>query len=192
MNKHLTARILALTVLLSLCLMPSAFAQEPAPVPSAEELAEGYFLPVSRVEFGTAGSSLKQAAAACRTVQFALDHSLGKADRNALQQNMLQAWQSLSGEDQAAFSDMMSTFIAPLLERAFDDYSSLSGLFESAGVESEMSALVNDPGAKDAWAVLSESTAAAQQGESSVPAVSPAPESELTLWQKFLRLLGLK
>ena len=204
MKKH---RILLLTVLLLLWLVPAAYAAEAAAVPTAEELAEEYLLPVSRTEIGTAGSSLKQAITACRTAQFAADNRLWEIEKSLLQTELTQAWQSLDETQRFEFSEMMSISIAPLLQKAYDDYTSVAELFETAGVGDQMTALAKDEQAKEAWAVLAECTAAAEGGSEESEADTELPEAEtvmteaeaeavpepgLSLFERFLRLIGLK
>ena len=86
--------------------------------PSAPELKEGFFLPVSGLEKGTAGSSLKEANGAMKVLSFAenklitsisssgdSEQSHDTVDQDALQSALLDAWNSLSAEEQAPFSE---------------------------------------------------------------------------------------
>ena len=145
---------------------------EPAATsPSASELKEGFFLPVSGLEKGTAGSSLKEANGAMKVLSFAenklitsisssgdSEQSHDTVDQDALQSALLDAWNSLSAEEQALFSENYPS-LAALLDKCFVDFSALSGLFEDAGVLPEMQALMQNPDVVSAWKLLSDTWA---------------------------------
>ena len=151
---------------------------EPAATsPSASELKEGFFLPVSGLEKGTAGSSLKEASGAMKVLSFAENklitsisllisisssgdskRSHDTVDQDALQSALLDAWKCLSAEEQALFSENYPS-LAALLDKCFVDFSALSGLFEDAGVLPEMQALMQNPDVPSAWKLLSDTWA---------------------------------
>lgn len=156
----------------------SSLAETTAPVtepavsgPSASELKEGFFLPVSGLEKGTAGSSLKEANGAMKVLSFAenkllisissvgnSEQSHDTVDQDALQSALLDAWNSLSAEEQSHFSENYPS-LAALLDKCFVDFSALSGLFEDAGVLPEMQALMQNRDVPSAWKLLSDTWA---------------------------------
>ena len=139
--------------------------------PSAPELKEGFFLPVSGLEKGTAGSSLKEANGAMKVLSFAenkllisisssgdSEQSHDTVDQDALQSALLDAWNSLSTEEQTRFNENYPS-LAALLDNCFVDFSALSGLFEDAGVLPEMEKLMQNPDISSAWKLLSDAWA---------------------------------
>ena len=139
--------------------------------PSAPELKEGFFLPVSGLEKGTAGSSLKEANGAMKVLSFAenkllisisssgdSEQSHDTVDQDALQSALLDAWNSLSTEEQTRFNENYPS-LAALLDKCFADFSALSGLFEDAGVLPEMQTLMQNPDVPSAWKLLSDTWA---------------------------------
>ena len=78
--------------------------------------------------------------------------------KNALQSALLDAWNSLSAEEQALFSENYPS-LAALLDKCFVDFSALSGLFEDAGVLPEMQTLMQNPDVPSAWKLLSDTWA---------------------------------
>ena len=90
---------------------------------------------------GTAGSSLKEAAAACRLMMFAGDKQLADADEMILSEAAAEALAGLTEEQRAELSGNMES-INNLLTAAFDDYESMRDLFDTAGVAEEMDLLV--------------------------------------------------
>lgn len=100
---------------------------------------------------GTAGASLKQAAAAYRLADFAIERSAASA-YDALTEALPYALMLLNEEDIAAIES-----VCTLLDECFVDYESLSGLFSDAGVEQEMSALIESPDALSHCLALTES-----------------------------------
>ena len=139
--------------------------------PSAPELKEGFFLPVSGLEKGTAGSSLKEANGAMKVLSFAenklitsisssgdSEQSHDTVDQDALQSALLDAWNSLSTEEQTRFNENYPS-LAALLDNCFVDFSAQSGLFEDAGVLPEMEKLMQNPDIPSAWKLLSDTWA---------------------------------
>ncbi|MBO7728927.1 MAG: hypothetical protein J6S50_10490 [Oscillospiraceae bacterium] len=125
---------------------------------SAEELTEGFFLPVSVLEKGTAGSSLKEAGGAVKVLSFAVNTfpALSYSDQKevSLQTALLVAWSSLTPEQQERFDENYPS-LSSLLDNCLSDFSNLCGLFEDAGVLPEMQALLQNPDASSAWKLLS-------------------------------------
>ena len=124
-----------------------------APVPSNEEFVEGYFRVVGAYHPGTAGSSLKQAQAACGAVRFAADNALNTVDVPQLREGLLNAWESMTDEERGDF-DANFLGIASLIDSCRDDWEAEKGAFEDAGVGEEMAALLNDEAAREAWSTL--------------------------------------
>ena len=129
----------------------------PAPAPTAEELAEGFFGPLSALESGTAGASLKTAVAASEVCAFAAEHELYNPDAESLRANMLIAFESLSEEEQAAFLQGFDAASA-LLDACLTDYEANRGVFEDAGVADAMDEVMYDPLNRLAWENLRDTT----------------------------------
>ena len=90
---------------------------------------------------GTAGSSLKEAAAACRLMMFAEEKQLADADEMILSEAAAGALAGLTEEQRAELSGNMES-INRLLTAAFDDYESRRDLFDAAGIAEEMDLLI--------------------------------------------------
>ena len=108
---------------------------------------------------GTAGSSLKEAGAACRLMMFAEDKRLADADEMILSEAAAGALAGLTEEQKAELSGNMES-INNLLTAAFDDYESRRDLFDTAGVAEEMDLLVA-AGRTDHYTALYEALMAA-------------------------------
>lgn len=108
---------------------------------------------------GTAGSSLKEAGAACRLMMFAGDKRLADADEMILSEAAAGALAGLTEEQKAELSGNMES-INNLLTAAFDDYESRRDLFDAAGVAEEMDLLVA-AGRTDHYTALYEALMAA-------------------------------
>lgn len=108
---------------------------------------------------GTAGSSLKEAGAACRLMMFADDQRLADADEMILSEAAAGALAGLTEEQKAELSGNMES-INNLLTAAFDDYESRRDLFDAAGVAEEMDLLVA-AGRTDHYTALYEALMAA-------------------------------
>lgn len=98
---------------------------------------------------GTAGSSLKEAAAACGLLDFAVNHS----DAESVEEIVLSALAALSDvqRQELAFS---IEGVNALIESAFADYASIAGLFDDAGVGEAMQPLIKTPNAQEQWNAL--------------------------------------
>ncbi len=129
------------------------------PAPPAEAFAEGFFRVIGAVEQGTAGASLKQAVAAMEAADFAVVHELWDPDVEAVFDNMLEAWESLSGDEQAAFEANFAG-VAQLVDACLDDWDAYRGLFDDAGAAEEMESIVYDPLNRLAWENLRDATLA--------------------------------
>ena len=108
---------------------------------------------------GTAGSSLKEAGAACRLMMFADDKRLADADEMILSEAAAGALAGLTEEQKAELSGNMES-INNLLTAAFEDYESRRDLFDAAGVAEEMDLLVA-AGRTDHYTALYEALMAA-------------------------------
>lgn len=125
----------------------------PVPLPTEQELTDGYFLAVGSYEPGTAGCSLNEAVAACKSVQFAADHQLWAADVDELQATMQAAWESLTDDERDAFRTNFPG-VMTLLDNTQADYESQAGLYDDAGVGDTMRELAQDDLAMMSWGVL--------------------------------------
>ena len=119
-------------------------------MPSAEELADGYFRVIGGVEQGTAGASLKLAQAVTDVTTFATDYALWDPAIETLRANMLEAWESLSDEERAAFDGNFIN-VVELIDSCLEDWESNAGVFEDAGVTEQMEMFVFDPLSRLAW-----------------------------------------
>ena len=119
-------------------------------MPSAEELADGYFRVIGGVEQGTAGASLKLAQAVADVTTFATDYALWDPAIETLRANMLEAWESLSDEERAAFDGNFIN-VVELIDSCLEDWESNAGVFEDAGVTEQMEMFVFDPLSRLAW-----------------------------------------
>ncbi len=129
----------------------------PAPAPTAEELTEGYFRPLTRLESGTAGASLKAAIAAGEVCAFAAGHELYNPDVEPLRANMLTAFEGMGEDEQASFGEGFNA-IRALLDDCLDDWEANRPLFEDAGVAEEMDEVMYDPLNRLAWENLRDFT----------------------------------
>ena len=103
-------------------------------IPSSE-YTDHVFKPLINMEIGTAGSSLKSAQLAEEILSFAASRQLGNTEESARKAAFSEAWNSLSSED---------------------DYESVRGRFEDAGVGAEMEELSKDADAQKSWNALRE------------------------------------
>ena len=138
---------------------PSPAAQEVFAV-SAGELIDGFLKPVSSLERGTAGSSLKEAIGAMKVLSFAVSSGIQRSDASVLKNNLLNAWNTLNVEEQERFAENYPS-LSWLLDSCISDFSSYNGLFDDAGVLQEMEAVMKNPDAPSAWQILRDATEAA-------------------------------
>ena len=142
---------------------PAAVIPEPtqsaatAPVPTAQAFADSYFRVVGSFHPGTAGSSLRQAQAACAAVHFAASNRLAEADIPGMRSAMLAAWESLT-DDERSWFDENFIGLAELVEACHADWESNRALFEDAGVADQMAILTSDPAAMAHWDTLRANT----------------------------------
>ena len=108
---------------------------------------------------GTAGSSLKEAIAACRLAAFAGEQQLAETDSILLSEAVAGALTGLTEEQRAELTGNIQS-IHRLLTAAFDDYQSMRDLFDAAGVAEAMDLLVA-AGDMDDYAALYEQLMAA-------------------------------
>ena len=126
---------------------------EPAEAPTAEEFAESYFQVIAGLETDTAGSTLKTAAAASEVCAFAEAHELYNPDVETLRANMLEAFEALSGDEQALFWKNFEV-VRALLDDCLEDYDANRAAFEDAGVADAMDEIMYDPLNRLAWETL--------------------------------------
>ena len=123
---------------------------EPAPAPSPDAIAEQYFGVLAAMETGSAGASLKTAAAADKVCAFAVEYALWNPDVETLRANMLTAFESLSASEQeaaqAGFDEVMT-----LLDSCLADWEANRPLFADAGAADTMDAVMLDPLNRLAW-----------------------------------------
>lgn len=122
-------------------------AQGDADASCADLLAEA--LAVCTGYAGTAGSSLKEAIAAAGLLAFAAEC----ADVENLEEIVCSALAVFSDEWMQEFS-MNLEGITAILEAAFEDYDSIAGLFDDAGVGERMEELIQIPDVQKKWSAL--------------------------------------
>ena len=126
-------------------------------VPDAEALADFYFHVVADVQNDAAGASLAEAAAACDVLAFATGNELWLADVDTLRANMLEAWESLTDDERAAFDESFPA-LNELLSGCFEDWDANRGSFDDAGVADTMEELMENGTAQWSWDTLSAHT----------------------------------
>lgn len=102
---------------------------------------------------GTAGSSLKNARAAYELAAFANDYHLAYLDEQTLTDAAAGAAEQLTDEQKAELSLNLES-IHDLLIKAFEDYRTVSDLFEDAGIGEESMYLMYDPLAPEHYSAL--------------------------------------
>ena len=121
--------------------------------PDAESFAEFYFRAAGGYGEGTAGAALAEARAASDVLSFCWSWDFWAVDTEELRANMLEAWESLTDEERAAF-DANFPDLCSLLDGCFDDWESHRGRFADAGVEEDMEWMVEDDTLKESWDIL--------------------------------------
>ena len=125
-------------------------------IPSSE-YTDHVFKPLINMEIGTAGSSLKAAQIAEEILSFAASRQLGNTEESARKAAFNEAWKSLSSEEKELVKhNFYEEEIEKLIEGAYDDYESVRGRFEDAGVGTEMEELSKDADAQKSWNALRE------------------------------------
>lgn len=123
----------------------------------SSEYMEHVFKPLINMESGTAGSSLKAAQIAEEILSFAASRQLGNTEESAHKTAFSEAWNSLSSEEKELVKhNFYEEEIEKLIDGAYNDYESVRGRFEDAGVGAEMEELTKDEGARKSWNALSE------------------------------------
>lgn len=122
------------------------------PAPKAEEFRD-LFLNCTG-EQGAAGSSLRNAIKAYEIVKFAVDHQLGGVDAEELRSALWDGYTQMDEDARAAFNLNFAAYLTPLAEDAFTAWNSVKDLFADAGVEAEIQALTETPGAFEDWNAL--------------------------------------
>ena len=125
-------------------------------IPSSD-YADNVFKPLINMEIGSAGSSLKAAQIAEEILSFAADRQISDTEETARKAAFSEAWNSLSNEEkEVAKHNFYEEEIADLIDSAFDDYESVRGRFEDAGVGAEMEELSKNADARKSWNTLRE------------------------------------
>ncbi len=125
-------------------------------IPSSD-YADNVFKPLVNMEIGSAGSSLKAAQTAEEILSFAADRQISDTEETARKAAFSEAWNSLSNEEkEVAKHNFYEEEIADLIDSAFDDYESVRGRFEDAGVGAEMEELSKNADARKSWNTLRE------------------------------------
>jgi len=125
--------------------------------PSAEAFAANYFDVLANLETGTAGASLKAAAAAADVCAFAMDNGLWDAQKPNLRENLLAGFETLDEDGQAMFWEGFES-VRALLDDCLEDYEANRAVFEDAGAADTMDEVMYDPLNRLAWQNLRDYT----------------------------------
>lgn len=125
--------------------------------PPVEALTEHYFRALAKVETGTAGASLKTAAAACFVCGFASAYDLEDADIEQLRANLVMAYGQLDEDEQTAFWQGFDA-VRALLDSCLEDYGAERAVFEDAGRAEEMDMYMGNEQVLTAWENLRDYT----------------------------------
>ena len=110
---------------------------------------------ITCLSIGTAGSSLKSAQLAEEILSFAASRQLGNTEESARKAAFSEAWNSLSSEEKELVKhNFYEEEIEDLIDGAYNDYESVRGRFEDAGVGAEMEELSKDADAQKSWNAL--------------------------------------
>ena len=117
---------------------------------STDQIRENIIDEVASCHPGTAGSSLKQAAAAANMLQFATEQRLSKEDcKSAFEK----AWRETDEETKGYFCENYDG-LSWLITASFTDYDSVSGVFENAGAAETMRTVLDAADAEKDWDAL--------------------------------------
>ena len=147
-----------LCLLLVLCPQGREWTERAAASPNAETIRNvlidctGYA--------GTAGSSLKNAAAAHKLAAFAVDHELADMDEMQLSEAVAGALAGLTEEQKEELSFNIQSIHGALTE-AFADYEGIYSLLDDAGIAEEMADLLTEERAFEHYEALYEELLAA-------------------------------
>jgi len=114
---------------------------------------------------GTAGSSLKNARAACALLEYSLCAQASQLDAAAFAQTIQTAYDALTGEEKEEFAWNMES-ISSLLALALEDYDAQRPLFETAGISLQAEELMQAERAQEHWTALCGYIAQAMQAQS--------------------------
>ena len=117
---------------------------------SADQIRENIIDEVVSCHPGTAGSSLRQAAAAANVLRFATEQKLSKNDCKAAFEK---AWRESDEETKGYFRENYDG-LSWLITAAFSDYDSVSGVFEDAGAAETMRTALGAADAEKDWDAL--------------------------------------
>jgi hypothetical protein len=122
-------------------------------LPSADEIADELFRRAGEVKPGTAGSSLREAAAAAELLRFASRSELWDCDVKAFRASVLEAWEGLSDDERSAFDGSIMTLISDI-DSCFSSWDEAKAAFEDAGAAGTVGALISDPMNELSWRTL--------------------------------------
>ena len=117
---------------------------------SADQIRDSIIGEIVSYHPGTAGSSLKQAAAAANVLRFATEQKLS---RNDCKTAFEKAWSETDEDSQKYFRENYEG-LSWLITSAFSDYDSVSGVFEDAGAAEIMRTALGTADAEKDWDVL--------------------------------------
>ena len=117
---------------------------------SPDQIRESILDEVVSCHPGTAGSSLRQAAAAANVLRFATEQKLSKNECRAAFEK---AWNEADEETKGYFRENFDG-LSSLITTAFSDYDSVSGVFEDAGAAETMKTALSTADAEKDWDTL--------------------------------------
>ena len=123
------------------------------PVVSREEIRTGLLDVIGAYEPGTAGSSLKRAVAAANVLEFAAENHSALEDKAGFSEALQTAWNEMTEAEKDRFPEQFAS-VAELADETLQDFSSLSGLFEDAGVLEKTQQLLQKENLRDDWEAL--------------------------------------
>ena len=172
-------------------------AGENALMPTVEECT-AVFAACLTYEPGISGAFLKEAQATCEMMGFAVSHDLHSVDSGMLSDTLREAFQNLSDDEAERFLNNYSPDypdgIYDLGRQALEDYETVRGSFNDAGVGSDMEGYVSFAGASDSWEALKNAIlTVSHDGDglsAETPSEAPASRSEASATQTASDLLA--
>ena len=122
----------------------------------AEEYGKNILWPLASLETGTAGSSLKAAQTAQQILAYAATNQIWNIEPSSRTEQIRKAWGDLSDDERAAAVQNFAGegAVMELIDGTFNDYEAVRGVFEDAGVGSDMEKLSGNIYARRSWETL--------------------------------------
>ena len=122
----------------------------------AEEYGKNILWPLASLEAGTAGSSLQAAQTAQQILAYAATNQIWNIEPSSRTEQIRKAWGDLSDDERAAAVQNFAGegAVMELIDGTFNDYEAVRGVFEDAGVGSDMEKLSGNIYARRSWETL--------------------------------------